>query len=185
MNTDKWIKQIDQTTASFKNEFGGLTNEQFNWKPNESSWSIAQVMEHLDVTSESYYQPIEAVRNGNYKLPFTGKLTFLVNFFGRFILNAVKPEAKSKIKTFPIWEPSKSNISGDIFGKFNHSQEKLKQFIQGCQDLLDKGTRISSPASRTIVYNLDAAFDIIVTHQLRHLEQARRVLADMQKAKIA
>ena len=181
MNTINWTSQIDETTASFKNEFSNLTNDQLNWKPNAESWSIAQVIEHLDVTSESYYPLVQAVRSGTYKLPFTGKMTFLVNFFGRFILKAVSPEAKSKIKTFPVWEPAKSNIGGDVMGKFVSEQEKLKKFITDSNDLLEKGVRISSPANRNIVYNLSDAFNIIVTHQKRHLEQARRIKIAINK----
>jgi hypothetical protein len=180
MNTDKWLSEIDKTTIEFKNEFGGLSNEQLNWKPNESSWSIAQVIEHLDVTSASYYSVIQSIRDGSYKLPLTGKMTFLVNFFGRFILTAVKPETKRNIKTLPVWEPAKSNISGDILGKFAAEQEKLKQCITSNKDLVEKKTRISSPANRNIVYNLSDAFEIIVTHQRRHLEQARRIATQLK-----
>jgi hypothetical protein len=41
---------------------------------------------------------------------------------------------------------------------------------------VDKGTIISSPANKIIVYKLEIAFDIIVAHEKRHLEQAREVL---------
>jgi len=53
--------------------------------------------------------------------------------------------------------------------------------IAGCSDLLDKGTIISSPANKNIVYKLEMAFDIITTHEQRHFEQAKEVLAVLPK----
>jgi hypothetical protein len=47
---------------------------------------------------------------------------------------------------------------------------------------LNGKTVIASPASKMIVYTLDTAFDIIVTHERRHLEQAREVLRQLDTA---
>jgi hypothetical protein len=46
---------------------------------------------------------------------------------------------------------------------------------------LEKGTVISSPANKYIVYKLETAFDIIVAHEERHLEQAKEVLSVLRK----
>jgi hypothetical protein len=177
MNTDKWTSQIDRTTEAFKREFSALTAEQLNRKPSPNIWSIAQNIDHLIVTNETYYPVVKALRDGSYKTPFTGKLGFMVNFFGNFILKSIGPDRKKKIKTFPIWEPSTSNIPADILARFEKHQAELKQLITGCSDLLDKGVVISSPASKAIVYKLEAAFDIIVAHEQRHFEQAKEVIS--------
>jgi hypothetical protein len=99
-----------------------------------------------------------------------------VRFFGKVVLDAVKPEQKKKTKTFPIWEPSPSNIAGDILDRFKVHQDELKAQITASEDLLKNGVIISSPANRNIVYRLETAFDIIVTHEYRHLEHADAVL---------
>ena len=175
MNTDKWTNQIDKITAEFTKEFGNLSAEQLNWKPNEGTWSIAQNIDHLIVINETYYPVIKDVKAGTYTLPFIGKLGFMVNFFGNFILKSIQPENKKRIKTFPIWEPSKSTLPADILMKFEKHQSDLKQLIRGSNDLLDKGVVISSPANKNIVYKLEKAFDIIVAHEQRHFNQAKEV----------
>ncbi len=175
-----YANKIDSVTNGFKDKFGKLTAEQLNWKPNEQTWSIAQNMDHLIVINETYYPVIKSVRQGTYKLPFMGKIGFMVNFFGKFILNSVEPTRKKKIKTFPIWEPIKSNIAPDILNRFEKHQEELKQLISGSKDLVEKEVIISSPANKNIVYKLGTAFDIIVTHEQRHLEQAKEILAQLK-----
>jgi hypothetical protein len=132
------------------------------------------------VINESYYPVIKSVREGTYKLPFIGKIGFMVNSMGKMILNAVEPTRKKKMKTFPIWEPTKSEISSDILAKFEKHQEELKKMISDSKDLVEKGAVISSPANKNIVYKLGTAFDIIVTHEQRHLEQAKEVFAQLK-----
>lgn len=175
MDTKKWTEQITEITSLFKTEFGHLTAAELNWKSDGKTWSIAQNMDHLIVINGTYYSVIDSVRKGNYKLPWFGKVGFLVNFFGKFLLKFVQPDRKRKIKTFTIWEPKKSNIDGAIVSEFEKQQSRLKEFIQRCEDLLDARIVIFSPANRNIVYTLETAFDIIVTHERRHLEQAREV----------
>lgn len=79
------------------------------------------------------------------------------------------------MKTFPIWEPAKSDIKPDIWERFEQQQTDLKKLIQSSSDLLDNGLVISSPVNRNIVYKLETAFDIIVSHELRHFEQSKEV----------
>jgi hypothetical protein len=175
MNPEKWTRQIDEITASFREAFGALTVEQLNWKPNAQTWSIAQILDHLIVTNGTYYPVIRQIRANTYRMPWIGKWGFMTRFFGKFILDSVQPDRRRKMKTFPMWEPSASELGGDIVERFGKHQAGLKQLIEDSRDLVEKGVVISSPANRNIVYKLDAAFDIIVAHERRHFEQAREV----------
>jgi uncharacterized damage-inducible protein DinB len=181
MNISVWITQLDEATQAFQHTFGHLSAAQLNWKPDAQTWSIAQNLHHLIVINESYYPVIESIRANQYKVPFMGKFRFFSSFLGNMILKAVRADRKRKTKTFPIWEPTQSQIEGDILEKFARHQVAFKEFMSQCQDLLEKETIISSPANRNITYSLAAAFDIIVSHEARHLEQAKEVLSMLDK----
>ena len=181
MNTQSWTSQIDQNTSDFKAAFAQLSADQLNWKPNPDTWSIGQNIDHLIVINKTYFPVIAEVRAGTYKASWVAKIGFLVKFLGNMILKSVQPTTTRKIKTFPIWEPAKSNIPADILQKFEAHQQELKALISNSADLLDKGTVISSPANANIVYKLDRAFDIIVTHEQRHLQQAKQVMAQLRE----
>ena len=172
---EQWIDQIDKITSDFKQSFGTLTVTELNWKPNQNTWSIGQNLDHLIVINATYHSVIKAVKEGTYILPFLAKFDFMVSFFGRTVLKAVQPDRKKRMKTFPIWEPIKSDIEEDIWERFEKNQNELKILIQSSSDLLDKGTIISSPANRNIVYKLETAFTIIVSHEKRHFEQSLEV----------
>jgi hypothetical protein len=179
MDTHKWTSQIDKNTRDFQDAFGALTHDQLNWKPNAKTWSVAQNIDHLIVINRTYFPTFEAIQNGIYDLPFLAKFNFVVAFLGKSVLKAVQPDRKNKMKTFSMWEPGKSEIPSDILEKFEEQQRELKQWIEQSADLLDKGTIISSPANKMIVYKLETAFDIIVTHEQRHFNQATEVLSHL------
>lgn len=179
--SNKWIRRLDEITKSFKTEFGDLTIEALNWKPNNHVWSIAQNIHHIIVLNESYYTIIKAIREGNYQIPVIGKIDLIVNFLGKTLLKAVQPDRRKKMKTFSMWEPSENQISEDIVNKFVNHQADLQALIKNSEDLLIARAVISSPANKYIVYKLETAFDIIVTHEQRHFEQAKEVLIELKK----
>jgi hypothetical protein len=176
-----WTLQIDKVTEDFTKDFGSLTTEQLNWKPNPQTWSIAQNVDHLIVVNETYYPVLASLKEGTYKTSFIARFGFMVSFFGAIVLNAVKPDRKKKMKTFPVWEPNASQIKGDILDKFKKHQRELIRQIETSKELVEKGTVISSPANKIIVYKLETAFDIIVSHEQRHYEQAKEVLQLIKK----
>jgi DinB superfamily len=177
----KWISEIERLTEAFELEFKSLSGEQLNHKPNSSTWSIGQVIDHIIKVNRTYYSVIEQLRAGTYRTPWTARLPFLVNWFGDFVLKAVEPERKKKIKTFPVWEPEQSEVRADIMSHFAEHQTELANLIVTCSDLVQAETVISSPANRFIVYKIGRAFDIMVAHEERHLNQAKEVKAFLKK----
>jgi DinB superfamily len=175
-----WTSRLDDISRQSLSEFGSLTSEQLNWKPNSNTWSIAQNLDHLIVVNETYYPVLASLKAGTYKTPFIARIGFMVSFLGKTVLNAVQPDRQKKMKTFPIWEPTTSNVLDDILKRFQIHQNELIQKIEDAKGLIEKGVVISSPANRNIVYKLETAFDIIVSHEQRHLEQAKEILQQMK-----
>lgn len=176
-----WAQEIDKITLNAEMLFSELSGEQLNWKPNSQTWSIAQNLEHLIVVNETYYPVLSALKKGTYKKPFLGNFGFIVSFFGKTVLNAVKPDRKKKMKTFSIWEPRQSSVGNDIISRFKKHQTELQKQLSDANELLTNRIVISSPANKNVFYSLEMAFDIIVTHEQRHLEQAKEILRELKK----
>jgi hypothetical protein len=173
-------KEIDEIIQRFMENFGGLSHVQLNWKPDPETWSIAQNVEHLIVINESYFPIIDSVRQGTYKSPFTAKTGVMPWLFGKMLYKAVQPDRKMKVKTFPMWEPAKSDIPTDILDRFRKHQSELKNIIKSSENLVKRGAIISSPANKYIVFRLGKAFEIMVTHEERHLEQSKELYERMK-----
>jgi hypothetical protein len=179
-----WTRELETITENFSLSFNKLSEEEFNWKLNQNKWSIAQIIDHLIVVNETYFPVLESIKSGTYKSPFMAKFSFLVSFFGKTVLNSVKPNRRKKIKTFPIWEPSLSRIKSDVLNRFVSHQMELISKIEASKKFADEGVVISSPANKIVVYKLETAFDIIVAHEKRHFEQAKEIY-ELLKGKTA
>lgn len=171
----EWFKHIDTITNIIESEFGELTNVQLNQKMNPQAWSIAQIIEHLIIINSTYFPIAHALNNGTYSVPLIGKISFIPKFLGKALLKSMKGNRSQKTKTFPIWEPSQSEIDGNIILRFKKHQEELKNIIEQCEHHIKANAIISSPANTYIVYPLSMAIDIIIAHEFRHIEQAKEV----------
>jgi len=170
-----WEDEI-KTINSGLERFRALNVYQLNLKPEPGKWSIAQQFDHLITINSTYFPIFDEIRAGTYKLPWQGRVAFIYNLLGKLILKSVEPGNSRKTKTFPIWEPSKSEIPGDILDRFLEHQNKLSELMVSCKDLIEKGQVISSPANKNIVYTVEIAFRVILTHERRHIMAAERIL---------
>ena len=134
-----WKAQIDDTTDDFLNSFSQLTLKQLNWKPNSETWSITQNLEHSMLINSSYFPILDSIRKGTYKKPIISRLGFIVSFFGRFILKAVQPDRRSKMKTSDMWKPLESINPQGIMDRFIEHQSELKRVIEDSEDLMKNG----------------------------------------------
>lgn len=171
------VQQLRSINEQVQKSFGKLSPEVLNWKPNSDKWSIAEVLEHLNVVGRSYFEIFDKLLSGSrYKTPWLFSLIPFVRLNEKMILKGVSADRRKKMKTFDLWQPDVSNISGNIPDEFQDVQEKLLRYYEDLDAQIKARKKISSPANRMIVYRLDTAFDIIIEHEKRHFNQASEVL---------
>lgn len=177
---DSYIASFQKNAESFQSTFGNLAPDLLNLKPNADSWSIAQIMEHLIITNESYYPLFGRIKASKNEVPWIGKLPFIPGVIGKMIADSLRPETKRKTKTFKIWEPQPSVIP-DILTRFEKHHLSLIQEIKTMEPYFNKGIVISSPVNKYVVYSLDKAIEIMIVHEQRHYQQACEVLLRIKK----
>lgn len=180
---DTWKKRIDKNTRKFVDAFGKLTADELNWKPSEHEWSIAQCIDHIMTTDDNYPPIFEGVKKGTYKAGWTKIIPGYANMMGKMVLKGSSPGDSKKYKTYPVFEPKRSNINEGIIEEFKKNQEDFKSSLELIRDIDLRKTVISSPVNKVAVYSLFHAGEIIVAHQERHFEQAMRVLERLKKSK--
>lgn len=152
-----------------------LTDEQFHWQPSEGAWSIAQCIEHLNVTARMYLPSLdegiaEAIRRGLYAVgPFT------YNWIGRFVVRSMEPPARVKMKTPEPFVPTEKRPRHDIMAAFRAYQVQFIDRLRQANGLDLARARVKSPASRWLRLPLGSGFALILAHERRHLWQARQV----------
>ena len=170
------IVSINNTTQKVSQNFSLLTNEQLNWKPDVSKWSIAQCLDHLIVSNSSYFPTFDKLINKTYQLPLLQKLNPFNKLFGPIMVRYLGPQSKQKLKNPKIFSPSTSTLPSTIIDDFSKHQEILINYFNQLNFLDKDKIVITSPASSFITYSLHHAMQIITVHEQRHINQAKNVL---------
>lgn len=170
------LSTLDRMTFEYKRDLGPLNPEQLNWKPNSDSWSVGQCVDHIIRTNELYFSIFESLLNGTKPSNFWEKMPFLPSFFGKFLIKITQPVIDKKNKTVPVFEPSKSEITGDILNTFYENQKALIDWIKRSDSVDHEKTIVTSPATKIITYSLHDVCIILSGHEERHLNQARNVM---------
>jgi len=176
MGLSNLIADAGNIAAETQRTFGDLTAQQLNWKPNAESWSIGQCFDHLTMATKSYFPILEQIIKRDKPRTFWERLPVLPTFFGWMLIKYLSPESKRKLKAPDVFMPSSSDIDPNIINNFVKQQNQLTSLMKQTAGLDLRRTRITSPALRFVTYSLMDAYTIIVVHEKRHFEQAKRVL---------
>ena len=171
------INELGKVSNEARSNFGSLSTERLNWKPSAEQWSVAQCLEHLIVTNKDYFPVIEKIARGDYKPTLQERLPLLPTLFGSLILKAVQPQSQRKFKAGKAFQPSSSEISGDIVSRFEQHNKVVAAHLMSTERFDLRKIIITSPIGPFATYSLLDGYRIVVAHEQRHLEQAKRVTA--------
>lgn len=154
---------------------GNLSEQQLNWKPNTSKWSVAQCLDHLIKTNTSFIPIFEDCKNDNYKLPYKW-LPWFPQKIGAKILSEMAPGGKPMFSP-RSWRAKKDLYTTAIFQDFIAHQITLMKSVECLVNQNTKTKIIASPIFQMIHYNLHDVLYMIINHEKRHIEQIKRLLS--------
>ncbi len=172
---DTVIAQARRNADEARSVVSGLTDAQLNWKPSPDKWSIAQCLEHLTAAS-SGFNPyfVECLTRGRQRFAAASPPVYQPTFMGRWLIKHVEPESPRKLRAPKIFKPSASNVQNAL-DHFLEQQNAFLKFVSETKGIDYNRTRLRSPVTPLVRYSLADAYVITVSHEQRHLQQARRV----------
>ena len=168
------INAANNVASNTRSTFGHLTPSQLNWKPSPERWSIAQCFDHLIAVNKAYFPVIDKVLAGK-KRTLWESMPVLPGLMGKMVIKAVEPTSTRKFKARKNFEAAQSNISGSIINDFVDHQAEVVDKMKATQHLDLEKIIITSPVAAVMTYSLIDAYRIIVVHEERHFQQAKRV----------
>lgn len=173
---DVLIENAKEIDNEIQLTFGKLSSDQLNWKPNEAVWSIAQCLDHLVVTNNLYFENVQKVVDGTHQNNFFSRIPFGVDLIGFVMKKVLSPDWKPKMKTLKMFEPTYSEIAGNDLENFSKNQSRFIGLMESSRNLDHKNIKVAEPISVAINLRLIDAFEILVVHERRHFDQAKRVM---------
>jgi hypothetical protein len=168
-------RQLEAVNEDARDLIAGLSDDQFNWRPEASQWSIAECLDHLSVTNREL---MKAMRDGIGRARSQGLLgpgPFRHGWLGNFFVRSMEPPAKRKFKAPGKFSPRPGMTLDEVAGGFFATQDEAAGLIESANGVHLARVKIVSPVSRWVKYSLGQAFALLAAHERRHLWQARQV----------
>jgi hypothetical protein len=171
------IDAANNVASEARSTFGHLTPSQLNWKPSAERWSVAQCFDHLMTTNKGFFPAIDSALAGK-KRTLWESVPVLPGLMGKMVIKAVEPKSIRKFKARKKFDPAQSDITGSIINDFVDHQAEVIAKMKATQHLDLEKIVITSPIAAVMTYSLMDAYRIIVIHEERHFEQAKRVIEE-------
>lgn len=172
---DDLRRQFEQLSADADALVQPLTDVQFTWQPAPGAWSIAQCIDHLNVTARLYLPKLDeaiaaAMRRGLY-----GQGPFRYSRIGRWMTRSQEPPARLRTKTVKIFHPPPDRSRAEIMTAFRAYQVQYIDRLRQANGLDLARAHVRSPAFDWLRFSLGSGFALTAAHERRHLWQARNI----------
>lgn len=158
-----------------------LGENQIKWKPSRDSWSIQEVLSHLNNYSLYYHKLfIEKIQNSKYA---NIKENFVPSPLGRSAWKSMKlgrlNNIKRKFRAPKNMNPSLSPelIDNDPSTNFLKYQEQLITILEDAEKVSLRKVKIPISISKIVRLRLGDALMFVIYHNERHIQQVKNILA--------
>lgn len=176
-DVDSYRQEFERLGAEADALVAPLTEDQFNWPPAPGSWSIAECIDHLNVTARLYLPCLDEGIAEGLRLGLYGDGPFTHDPIGRLFVRTMEPPARIKLKAPALFQPVTRRARSEIMAGFRAYQVQFIDRLRQSRGLDLRRAKVHSPAIRWIKMSLNSTFALMAAHERRHLWQARRVLA--------
>ena len=177
MNAEKLINELSELTQNNKKaveNFKKLTDIQLNFKPAPDSWSILECIEHLNRYGNFYLPEIsKSLEKSTYKKSEIFKSGFLGNYFAKSML---PKEKLNKMKTFKSMNPNNSDLNRSVLDTFINQQETTLQLLKKAKHTNLTKIKTGISITKWLKIRLGDTFRVLIYHNVRHIQQAEKVI---------
>lgn len=177
------LSEIDANLSHAESITHGLSNAQFNWRPQPGQWSIAQCLAHLNIVNRGDLPSIQAAIEKGYANKITGEGPFAYGLLARKFVASQEPPVKRKFKAPKVYVPPPDAELEKTVSEYRQNSAKLRSLTQNAKGLDLARVKCDMPALPALLrpfvkMALGARLALITTHDRRHLWQAEQVQRD-------
>jgi hypothetical protein len=166
---------LDGVARETQATFGGFDARQLNWRPDAARWSVAQCFEHLLVANRLMMRAAQDALTDTAPRTLWQRLPVLPGVLGRMLIRSQAPEAVRKFTASPKAQPATSDIAADIIQRFVEQHRDSVRWLEALDERRAARAIMTSPFIRVVTYSVLDGCRLILAHDRRHFEQARRV----------
>lgn len=175
------LDQLLQQSNELKNQIEKISEapeESLTRRPDEKSWCVLEVIDHLNKVYDIYLANFERVLTEAYELSDDEEVKYKNSLLGRMAIFSSKPKGtkrRFKMKTFDFFEPSP--LSRDhVFSTFLRNKATFNELLKDARTK-DVG-KMKMPTALGEKYKLyvPECFAFVLAHEERHLVQMKSII---------
>lgn len=172
---ESYLDQVLSLKQDVPGIVGGLSDEAFNWRPATDRWSIAQCLDHLNLTAAQYVPVIEAATTEARRVGLLSPGPFSYPLLQRWFVHSQEPPVKRRMRTFKRLAPQVNLPLRDVVTQFMQWQDRLTEQLQRADGIDLQRARHRSPILPLLTFRLGMLFAVTLAHERRHLWQAKQI----------
>lgn len=141
------------------------------------SWSVAECVEHLNLTGRAYLPLLEQALAEARRLGGPAPRRHRRDPIGWLLWRTMGPPVRHRVKTTAPFVPGATAPAAELIAEFDRLQGEQIRLTEAADGLPLQRVRVQSPFAERVRYNLYSCLTIIPPHQHRHLWQAEQLLA--------
>jgi hypothetical protein len=174
------ISEIEANASHLETITHGLSNAQFNWRPEAGRWSMAECIGHLNLVNGKDVAPLEAAIAAGRARNLTGEGPFTYGLLSRkFVANMDAPATRKFKAPKSYLPPPEAEMAATLaeYRRISGEMRRLAQSARGLDLARVKTTLPALPAPLRAVVRmpLGARLELLTAHDRRHLWQAEQV----------
>jgi hypothetical protein len=156
--------------------FGSLDEPRLNWRADDTRWSVAQCFEHLVTSNQLMIRAAREALNPAAPRSLWQRLPLLPDLWGHLLIRTQGPTSARKFVAPGPARPTLSRIGADIIPRFVDQHRQAVLWLETLDERDLARAIMTSPFARPVTYRVLDGCRIVVAHDRRHFEQARRVM---------
>lgn len=151
---------------------------QLQYKPNATTWSVLEGVEHLNLYGDFYLPEMKQQMDKSSHKQATP--IFKSSWLGNYFAQAMLPKEKlNTMNTFQDKNPNGSTLDKSVLEKFIAQQKETLQLLQQAAQVNLTKTKTGITLTKWIRLRLGDTFRVVIYHNDRHRVQAEGVLAQL------
>jgi hypothetical protein len=173
------IVEMEANVSHLESLTHGLSDVQFNWRPEAGRWSIAECVTHLNIVNGGDLVTLESAINRGRARNRTGEGPFSYGFLSKKFVAMMEPNT-SKMKAPKLYVPPSHAGKDETVKEYRRIATELRGLAKSADGLHLGRVKTSMPALPAalrafVKMPLGARFHALTAHDRRHLSQAERV----------
>jgi len=156
------------------NHFEKMTSDELNAQPKESSWSVLQCLEHLNLYGDYYLPAIESRILRANTTPTS--LVYKSGWLGNYFANTMQVSSNGTMKRMksPKDKIPASRLEATVIQRFIKQQEQMLRLLKLAEGVDLQKIKVPISIAPFIKIQLGDCFRFVIHHNERHMLQAQR-----------